>query len=632
MRRLGTFLVFPLLACGAGSAEPPSAATAELRAEVVEALEDATRVRWQGLESPFGTPAELEPQVPLRLPVARTRSEALLRWLDRTPGVFRIEQLVRNLRLESESTDELRMTHVRFRAHVGDVPVLNGEVLAHFNEDGELESMDSHLDPRTFAVDPRPTLSKEEATHRAQEFVRGLVGGYKLRREESASLTVLDPDDAPPRLVYHVQLPLAGDRLANMEVFVDAHEGAVVDSFDSLASAITGKGRGVFGDVRTLNVTQNQNIYELIDKTRTPNGIWTCDCKNGSDVPCDALTSRSPNDWDSKSAAPGAGVDAHYYLGLVYDYFKEHHGRLGIDGKDGYMVANVHYQSKLNNAFWDGKQMIFGDSDGQTYRPFAASLHVVAHELTHGVTASSSGLIYRNQSGALNEALSDIFGVFIKHVFEPAEDPKDDWLIGTEVTKDNTALRDMEMPGRNDQPSHMSRFRATAHDNGGVHWNSGIVNNAAFLMTMGGTHDVSKVVIAKGIGYEKAEKVWYRASTNYFTATTNFEAAAKATLRAARDLKLSSEEQNAIECAWIGTGVLSGASKCKTAGRANDDGDDNQGLNPEVPTRSRRVSTQAQSCQVGPGLGSDAGSNKSSGLVALGLVGLWGAARRRPPR
>jgi Zn-dependent metalloprotease len=160
---------------------------------------------------------------------------------------------------------------------------------------------------------------------------------------------------------------------------------------------------------------------------------------------------------------------------------------------DGY----VHYGSLFNNAFWDGQRMVFGDGDSQIFTDFTGSLDVIGHELTHGVTEFSAGLVYENQPGALNESISDVFGSLVKQWKLGQTVDQADWLIGPEIFTPGVsgdALRSMKNPGqayddprmgKDPQPDHMSRFKVLpntrAGDNGGVHINSGIPNKAFYL-------------------------------------------------------------------------------------------------------------------------------------------------------
>ena len=143
-------------------------------------------------------------------------------------------------------------------------------------------------------------------------------------------------------------------------------------------------------------------------------------------------------------------INAYDNAGLVRVYFKQVLNRESIDNRALDLVLNVHFGTAYNNAFWDGDEMTFGDGDGVIFSGFARSLDVVAHELAHGVTQFASGLIYKNESGALNEHFSDVFGTAITQ-WVNKERPEDaDWLIGDEIMGPDLygeALRSMRHPG-----------------------------------------------------------------------------------------------------------------------------------------------------------------------------------------
>jgi len=175
--------------------------------------------------------------------------------------------------------------------------------------------------------------------------------------------------------------------------------------------------------------------------------------------------------------------------------------------------ATVHFGQNYNNAFWNSSQMVFGDGDQQLFNRFTIALDVIGHELAHGVTEDEAKLMYFNQSGALNESLSDVFGSLIKQyaLQQTAQDA--DWLIGkglfTKKIK-GTALRSMKAPGtafddkllgKDPQPGHMDAFVQTYEDNGGVHINSGIPNHAFYQVA-------TKI---GGFAWERAGRIWYDA-------------------------------------------------------------------------------------------------------------------------
>ena len=192
--------------------------------------------------------------------------------------------------------------------------------------------------------------------------------------------------------------------------------------------------------------------------------------------------------------------EAYDGLGLTWELWAREYGRNSLDGAGMPLVATVHYAQDYDNAFWDGAQMVFGDGDGEIFTRFTASLDVIGHELAHGVTEHTAALVYRGQSGALNEHVSDVFGVLVKqrHLGQSADEA--DWLIGAELLSPSVhgqALRSMAAPGtayddprmgKDPQPAHMDDYVRTSDDNGGVHINSGIPNKAFHLVatTLGG--------------------------------------------------------------------------------------------------------------------------------------------------
>lgn len=247
-----------------------------------------------------------------------------------------------------------------------------------------------------------------------------------------------------------------------------------------------------------------------------------------------------------------AAVDAHYYAGVTYDYYKDVFNRNSYDGKGAKLVSSVHYGRNYNNAFWNGSQMVYGDGDGVNFIEFSGGLDVIAHELTHAVTDTTADLIYQNESGALNEAISDIFGTLV----ESHANINPDWLIGEDIYTpgiNGDALRSMEDPTVNGDPDHYSKRYTGTSDNGGVHTNSGIINKAAYLLSQGGTH---YGVTVNGVGKAALGDIFYRALTTYYTASTNFSQARAGAIQAATDLYgASSSQVQSVKDAFSAVGV-----------------------------------------------------------------------------
>ncbi|MDP5212595.1 M4 family metallopeptidase [Pseudoalteromonas tunicata] len=272
----------------------------------------------------------------------------------------------------------------------------------------------------------------------------------------------------------------------------------------------------------------------------------------------------------SQSCADAAAQRAHTGASVVYDYYKNKHNRNGINNSDLVMNSNVHVGSNWNNAVWYNNQMFYGEGDGSQFTDFTLSFDIIGHELTHGVTEYTAGLIYQNASGALNEAWSDILGVSADAYKRGSSQPI--WKLGQGSYTPGTpgdGLRYMNNPTQDGYSTdyYPERIPFTnnptdQNDRGGVHGNSGIANLAYTLLVDGGKHPRNKTTATvPAIGLAKAEKIFYRALTTYFTQSTDFAAARTGTAQAAQDL-YGTAEKTAVETAWCAVGVGS----CPTGG------------------------------------------------------------------
>ncbi|MBU6483992.1 MAG: M4 family metallopeptidase [Betaproteobacteria bacterium] len=203
--------------------------------------------------------------------------------------------------------------------------------------------------------------------------------------------------------------------------------------------------------------------------------------------------------------------EAYDGLGATFDFFAAVYDRNSIDDEGMHLDASVHYGRRYDNAFWNGRQMVFGDGDGDLFNRFTISLDVIGHELTHGVTGDEAKLVYLGQAGALNESISDVFGSLVKQRAQKQTAAQADWLIGAGLFTSKVsgvALRSMKAPGtafddpvlgRDEQPATMAGYVNTTTDNGGVHTNSGIPNHAFYVAAMA----------FGGYAWEKAGRIWY---------------------------------------------------------------------------------------------------------------------------
>jgi Zn-dependent metalloprotease len=251
--------------------------------------------------------------------------------------------------------------------------------------------------------------------------------------------------------------------------------------------------------------------------------------------------------------------EAYDGLGATFDFYAAVYDRNSIDDEGLHLDATVHYGRRYDNAFWNGQQMVFGDGDGDLFNRFTASLDVIAHELTHGVTGDEAGLVYVGQAGALNESVSDVFGSLVKQYAHKQTAAEADWLIGAGLFTSKVqgvALRSLKAPGtayddpllgRDPQPATMAGYVKTSADNGGVHTNSGIPNHAFYLAA----------TALGGHAWEKAGRIWYETLRDKrLKRTATFAQFARYTVVNAAHFFGASERQ-AVAAAWSAVGVKS---------------------------------------------------------------------------
>lgn len=256
-----------------------------------------------------------------------------------------------------------------------------------------------------------------------------------------------------------------------------------------------------------------------------------------------------------------AAEEVYNFTGTTYDFYKEVFDRNSLDNNGMQLISSVHFGRDVQNAFWDGFQMIYGDGDGQVFLSFTKSLDVVAHELTHGVIMHTSRLQYRNQSGALNESFADVMSA-IANQWSMKQDVNDaDWLMGNEllgpavkgkgvrafrVFDEGKAYEGHPILGTDRQPKHMKNIYTGDDDNGGVHINSGIPNHAFYRA-------------AKALGgysWQSLGDIWYNTLINLHP-TSDFNHCAKTTLRIAREkFGIGSREEAAVIEGWQAVGLL----------------------------------------------------------------------------
>ncbi|BFU44437.1 M4 family metallopeptidase [Krasilnikovia sp. MM14-A1004] len=440
-------------------------------------------------------------------------------------------------------------SHVHLnRSYLG-LPVIGGDVIAHLSETGALRDVTrSQTAPLTLATTPK--LSAATANRAAAAALKGTPNG--------AATLAVDAIPGTPLLVWRTRVDTAKGQF---HALIDAASGKVVDSWAE-EQTIGGTGNGFNVGSVALDTTQSGSTYQLKDPER--GDTYTVDMNNRR-FGKGTLFTDADNAWGTGALSnrQTVAVDAQYGVAETWDFYLETFGRRGIagDGKGSY--NRVHYGSGYNNASWSDTCfcMTYGDGDGSTYGPFA-SLDVAGHEMTHGVTSRTAGLVYSGESGGLNESMSDIFGTLVEFYSNNAKDPGD-YLIGENIALSHQPLRYMDDPSKD---SRSAKCWSSTVKNLDVHYSSGVGNHAFFLLAVGsGTHTVGGVTYTSptcnngtvtGIGNAAAGAIFYKALTTYMTSNTDYAAARTATLNAARDLYgTGSAQYSATAAAWSAVSV-----------------------------------------------------------------------------
>ncbi len=493
--------------------------------------------------------------------------EIALTFLDDNKDIFKLIAPRQELQLTSQNEDETGRRHLRFAQFHQGIPIWGKDLAVHIDRDNRIYCFNGRYAPTPALDILTPSISAPQAVTLVeadmQQVMPITVFDAMLQKildytAPKATQYIYFDAHNPARLIWHVEIrPNLRDRWF---YFVDAGSGAILEKYNATASdgPVTGTARDLYGINRSINVYQAGSAYYMIDGSRPiwqqsqpnvlddPKGaLWTISANNtdlGANARLTHVTSSNSNSWEA------GAVSGHYNVGEVFNYYYSKFGRRGIDNKGSTIISIMHVTENgrgMDNAYWNGVAMAYGDGN-QAFEPLAKALDVAAHEMTHGVIELTAGLEYKNQSGALNESLADVFGAMVD---------ADDWYIGEDVTKTSYIstgrLRDMANPhngnGNGWQPAHMNEFRNMSinDDNGGVHVNSGIPNRACYL-------------IGNAIGRAKTEQIYYRVlSSGYLNKQSNFADMRNAAVQASTDLYgASSTETNAVKAGFDGVGIL----------------------------------------------------------------------------
>ena len=525
--------------------------------------------------------------------------ELLLRALPTHPALSQAPQVLRQelaltpadeLRLLRTETDELGFVHQRYQQYYQGVKVEHGVMSVHA-QGGRLESLGGALERNAVMPSVVPALSEAGALQRALQTVGARVYMWQLPAEERA----LKTQQANPQASYAPkgELVLVGDYrqpaatrplvlawkfniyaqqpISRDLIYVDARSGQVVlrDAIIKHLN-VTGTGTTRYLGQRPIFADQFGGGYRLRESVHGK-GVVTLNALKGNSYAAGVDFVDNDNNWTAaeynNANFDNAALDAHVGAQTTQDYWTTVHGRDSYDNKGSVLTSYVHYDDTpgdgvgYENAFWNGSVMTYGDG-ATRFRPLTA-LDVCGHEIGHAVCETTAALVYANESGAMNEGFSDIWGACVEYHLDPA---KQTWLIGEDIDKVQIALRSMSDPKSLGQPATYKGINwipnattpTSANDYGGVHNNSGVLNFWFYLLSAGGTgtNDNGYAYNLTGITIAKAEKIAYRTERLYLTPNATYSNARQGSLQAAVDLYgLGSAEVQAVARAWRAAGV-----------------------------------------------------------------------------
>jgi Zn-dependent metalloprotease len=448
---------------------------------------------------------------------------------------------------------------IRFDQYFRGVKVFEGEAIARVSN-GDVDITNNLR--ANLSIDTIAGIGSGQALASALRAI-----GTRGDTANSSNLEILPQGARSGRdvLVWHVHVEADNDidEPGAWEYFIDARSGATVWSFNSLHTT-TATGHTMYSGDVTLDVTLSGTTYSLLNPTQgAAPGNPTNNMKNRRFGKGQVFTSSTPsfgNNDINNTDTNTAGADAHYGLANTWAFYGTTFGRNGIDGAGRKTYQRVHYSRNYENANWSDSCFCMTYGDGASFFYPLVSLDIAGHEMSHGVTATEANLTYSGESGGLNESTSDIFGTMVEFFANNTHDVPDYW-IGERAIRANypggvytetQALRYMDDPHKDGTSPACWSSTVGGLD---VHYSSGPNNHMFYLLSHGGTSKCNGNVVA-GVGNAKASQIWYRALTDFLTASSDYHAARTAALNAAAAIYgAGSPEQNAVAAAFSAINV-----------------------------------------------------------------------------
>lgn len=410
-------------------------------------------------------------------------------------------------------TDKIGYVHHKYRQTYKGLPVEDGVFIVHtkageiFSANGELYS-DINLSPSIL-------ISPEEAISLGKNSIEVIRWASDESNIPQPNIHVISTNEGY-RCAYKTDI-YAIEPFFRKWLFIDVETGEIVAERNQINHVtVPGEAHCYHHGVQTISVDSISPSEFLLRDYSRGNGIITRDLDGQSDFNLAVDFVDDDNIWDTTTDDDNSALDVHWGIGQMYDYMLATFGWDSYDNQGAIVNSYIHHP--INNAVWDGTQMLFGTVNEAILKPLTA-LEVVAHEFMHAYSGSivewNSSLL---ETRALNESLSDIFAVIVEFNVSPSTA---NYFIGDQVTFTGDAFRDMEDPNALLAPdTYLGNFWSTTAS----HTNANVFNYFFYLLTQGGsgTNDNGDVYTVESISLEDAGDILFRAMSVYMTPSTNF--------------------------------------------------------------------------------------------------------------
>jgi Zn-dependent metalloprotease len=506
-----------------------------------------------------------------------------------------------------ETSDESGLVHQRHQQFYKGIKVEFGTLITHVKS-GTVVSINAEL-YNASSLNLTPSITAMEGLNKAvteinaskylwQDEAQSQIVNYQKPQGELVIFPIIKTGEV--KLAYKYDI-YAIEPVSRQEVFVDAHDGHIlfknpiikhatniisqsndtpeINKFETL---ITGNANTKYSGLRSIETRFDTplNQYVLNDVVRGSQ-IVTYNCERIVNTYQNVHFTDNDNDWTLAEHAnaffDNAAQDAHWGAEMTYDFWKTTFNRNGFDDNNGLIKSYVHFKqttANLNNAYWNGSFMTYGDGSSRPY----TSIDICGHEIGHAICTYTANLAYQNHSGAMNEGFSDIWGACIEHFGRTGSltgtPSANVWKIGEDTTAGGTGFRSMATPLTFGDPDTFrgtnwvvtaedgSCTPTTANDHCGVHANSGVMNHWFYILTAGASGTNNAPVAERdtynvtGIGMVKSSQIAYYTERDYLTPNSNFYDMREFSIVVANNLYCSSgPEVIAVTNAWFAVNI-----------------------------------------------------------------------------